>query len=219
MNNFLAQFKPEIVDPKSNKIFCILEGKDELLFIKRLYELSFKNIDCKDFIKNKIKLQWGKDTIWENKSNCNFQGGNLKGCKTPNGVLEALYNSNYRIYAGLIIMFDKDCDVGDEVKKEVENILKDKYDYICFVSNPCFEKEILIIVKNDITKDYIQNNYQVINGSQCKWYKQNFSKIPKKDKYKSYQKCEKIIKNLDQKEIEISIFANTVQNFVKEKLK
>ena len=122
------------------------------------------------------------------------------------------------IYAGLIIMFDKDCDVGDEVKKEVENILKDKYDYICFVSNPCFEKEILIIVKNDATEDYIRGNYQVIKESQCKWYKQNFSKIPKKDKYKSYQKCEKIIENLDQEEIEISIFANT-QNFIKEKLK
>jgi len=202
---------------KINKIFCILEGRDELLFIKRLYELEFGGITCSNFLENKIELQWGKNTKWINKNKCNFQGGNLKECKTPNGVLEALNNSNYFLYEGLIIMFDKDCDINNYVENEIKNILNN-FNYIYYLSNPCFEKEILLIVKNEDTLSYIEDNYYEIDHSKCKWYKQNFNRVPKNEKYKLYQNCESIVVNLDDVDVNNS-FAKNIKSFIKRNLR
>jgi len=41
---------------KSDKILCILEGGDELSFVKRVYEVFNQSINCKDFLDIKIKL-------------------------------------------------------------------------------------------------------------------------------------------------------------------
>ena len=46
-----------------DKILCILEGGDELSFIKKVYEVYNQTIECQDFVNNKIKLSYGKNFI------------------------------------------------------------------------------------------------------------------------------------------------------------
>jgi len=215
-----SQFKPNTAPINIKKIFCILEGKDELLFVKKLYELNFGTVECEVFTKDKIALQWGKEkTILSDNINCTFQGGNLTSCLTPIPVLEALTNSNFSIYDGLIMMYDKDCDEENYVKEQIETILRDKFDYIAYISNPCFEKEVLMIVKDNNTKQYIDTNYQIIDDSKCLWFKRNFAKIPKQKRYNFYQKCESTTSHLNISDIRNNIFANYTMEYIEEKLR
>ena len=215
-----SQFKPDIASVNIKKIFCILEGKDELLFVKRLYELNFGTVECEVFTKDKITLQWGKEkTILNDNINCNFQGGNLKDCGTPMPVIEALNNSNFSIYDGLIVMYDKDCDEENYVKEQIETILGDNHDYIAYISNPCFEKEVLMIIKDSTTKQYINTNYQIIEDLKCLWFKRNFGKVPKQKRYNFYQKCESATSHLNISDIRNNIFANYTMEYIGEKLR
>ena len=200
-----------------DKILCILEGRDELIFVKRICEIILdKNISCENLLK-KIKLSWGKyytdsdghRVRWIDKGKCNFQGGNIRGCKTPKPALEALNEAlEDATYEGLVIMFDKDCDENEETEKEILNILKDKLNgnsgYIFYASDPCLEKEVLIIVKDDETENYIDSHYRIINNSRCEWFKREFRNTPKKIDYKDYQSCKRVIENLKKEELENS---------------
>ena len=116
---------------KSDKILCILEGGDELSFIKRVYEVFNEAIDCHDFVNNKIKLSYGRGIIeWQgntlelrnkNRQKCNFQGGDLylnnDKVKAPLPILASLYNEDLDIYKAIIVMFDKDRDVANSIPK------------------------------------------------------------------------------------------------------
>ncbi len=224
--------KEELKKTNIEKILCILEEQDELIFIKRIYEVILnKNLSCDEFLK-KIKLSWGKNpanfdghrVIWNNKNECNFQGGNIKGCKTPKPALEALEEAlEDSLYKGIIIMFDKDCDEDGQTEKEILNILQEKIinddSYILYTSDPCLEKEILIIIKNNETEDYINENYEIIGSSKCKWFKQNFRNIPKKTNYKFYQSCEGVINNLKKEDLENSSMGRSFIDFIEKKEK
>ena len=189
-------FKDKNSTYKIKKIFCVLEGKDELLLVKRIFELIVGNvIDCENILK-KIEVKWGKDIIWEKKKECNFKGGSLSGCITPWPAVEALKSANIELYEGIVIIYDKDCDERSEVEKQIKDLL-DRFNYVLNVNNPCLEKEILYLIKTDDTIKYIENSYEIINNSKCKWYKSNFARIPKKEIYRYCQKFEKVIMKLD----------------------
>ena len=182
---------------KSNKILCVLEGKDELNFIRKIYEiLENDTFTCEDIINTKIKISWGKTPIkWLNKEQCNFQGGNLKGCSTPYPILESLNNEDIELYKAILIMFDADCDEEKTVYENSKEIVKDYQNFILY-SVPCFEKEMISFVSNENTKEYIKSNYMEIEGSKCRWYKNNLSKIPKKENFKHSQSLESTIRHL-----------------------
>ena len=163
-----------------DKMLCILEGQDELNFVKKVYELYNQEINCQKFIDNKIELSWGKESIvWRNIEKCKFQGGNIIGCPVPYPVLESLYNNdNLENYKAVLIMFDKDCDRNNKVENSSKEILKNLNNYI-FTSNPCFEKVTIDFISTNEIRSYIDNNYQIIDYSKCRWYKNHFANLPK----------------------------------------
>lgn len=192
---------------KIDKVLCILEGKSELNFIKKVYELNNSLISCDDFTDTKIKLSWGKAPIeWNNKEECNFQGGNITGCKVPEPVIESLNNENISMYKAILVIFDRDCDTNDLVSIE-SNELLETYNNFIFVSNPCFEKVGIDFIKTNEIEKYIIDNYSILDNSQCKWYKNNFNNLPKstlpeeKKIFKRVQSLDKLIEYLSLEDI------------------
>ncbi|MEA3315993.1 MAG: hypothetical protein U9Q30_09075 [Campylobacterota bacterium] len=186
-----------------NKVLCIVEGKDELTMLKTIYETwNDTNIDCSKFCNDIIELSYGKSNIrWINESKCNFQGGDIDGCKVPNTILEALYKEDLDLYYAIIVMFDSDCDVGDIVKNNSTKILS-KYNSKIIISNPCFEKHLISIIKKPIdTDEYINSNYEIINDSKCKWFKSNFSKVPRLNKFKKVLTTEKLFTKINKDDL------------------
>jgi len=201
-----------------DKIFCILEGQDELSFVKKVYELNYQEINCQEFISNKIELSWGKKAIsWNNLEECKFQGGHMTGCPVPYPVLESLHNSDIEDYKAILIMFDKDRDTTNEVENQSKDILESFNNYI-FISNPCFEKVAIDFIKTEEIKQYIKDNYkiqyfyndsgEVVKYSKCDWYKNNLAKLPKstlpqeKKIFKRAHKLDKLIGYLRLEDIE-----------------
>ncbi len=187
----------------TNKVLCIVEGKDELVILKRIFEI-WNNIDmnCSKFCQDIIELSYGKSNIkWLKKDECNFQGGRIDGCKVPNTILEALYKEDLDLYYAIIVMFDSDCDVGDIVKNNSMTILND-YNSKIMISNPCFEKHLISIIKESTTTDkYINSNYTIINNSKCKWFKSNFSKVPRLNKFKRILTTDKLFTNINKNDL------------------
>lgn len=192
------------------KVLCIVEGKDELSFLKRIYELvKNTNITCKDFCNNVVVLSYGKNPIrWigatiseqnDNEMKCNFQGGNLDGCPVPTPILEALNKEDLELYSSIIIMFDKDCDPLNSVEDSVRRILTESGIklFSLLTPDPCFEKICISIYSRGLDSDqYISSKYKIIRSSHCKWYKNNFKKIPKKIEFASMKTLNDLIGNL-----------------------
>lgn len=159
MANNLDSFFPDIntrqVVTQFDTILCIVEGGDELSFIKRVYAVYNNPIECQEFVNNKIKLSYGRNNIeWQgntpklkikNQEKCNFQGGDLYGgeekVKAPLPILESILNEDLELYPAIIVMFDKDRDLDDIVELKSQELLKDYFNNILFLSRPCFEKE------------------------------------------------------------------------------
>ena len=189
MANNLDSFFPNRFDTppqtKIDKILCIVEGGDELSFIKRVYEVYNNSIECQNFVNNKIKLSYGRGLIeWQgqttrekekSRKNCNFQGGNNQE-EAPKPILASLNNEDLELYKAIIVMFDKDRDTNDFVEIKSLEILQEYSDKIIFLSNPCFEKESITFFKNEEIEKFIQENYCIIANSKCKWYKKNYGK-------------------------------------------
>jgi hypothetical protein len=206
-----------------DKILCILEGKDELIFLKKIYECYNSNIQCFEFMNDKVKVSWGKEPIYPDE-NCNFQGGNRPGCPVPRPAIESLKfeEDSLALYKGIIIMFDKDCDVDDEVEEKIMKIIKEnnlnETSVIC-LSNPCLEKEAIVFFQTTETLSFISSYYREIDGSKCKWYKQNYAHLPKKDRFRSVQSLESLFNKLDKEACEsVTGKLKEVIEFVKNKM-
>jgi len=184
----------EMISPA--KILCIFEGKDELNFVKKVYELYHSDILCEDFLEDKVELAWGKDPIlWHNREECNFRGGNLAGCPVPQPVIESFEQHDLEDYKGILVMFDSDCDTNNEVKILSNDILN-SYNYCLFISSVCFEREAITLLGDDNTENYILKNYKILGNSLCKWYKSNYANLPKKDYFRRVRSLEKLIERL-----------------------
>jgi len=203
MNDIDLLYEDKIINDivHVDKVLCIFEGKDELTFTKKIYELFNQPIECRDFLDKKIELSWGKEPIfWNNIDKCNFQGGNL-GCPVPMPVLESLNSSDLEIYKAILVIFDGDCDTDQFVKKEANSNLEEYNSYI-FVSDICFEKTMIEFIRKEETDEYISKWCTIINGSQCKWYKDNYGKIPKSEYFRRVQSLERVINILRLEDIE-----------------
>ena len=202
--NIDTAFSDKTTSIKSEKILCIVEGKDELNILKRMYEVSTSNvIDCEEFNKNIIKLFYAKSEIfWNDITNCNFQGGRLDGCSVPITVLEALNKEDLDLYQAIIVMFDNDCD-EDQLVESTSRALLNSFKSIIVSSSPCFEKHLISFIKEPTTTDtYISDNYSIINGSKCKWFKSNFSKVPRIMRFKKILLTDKLIPLLHKNDFE-----------------
>ena len=196
---------------KSDKILCILEGGDELSFVKRVYEVYNGSIECQNFVVHKIKLSYGQGIVeWQgntvelrkkSKEKCNFQGGDTKE-KAPLPILASLNNEDLEIYKAIIVMFDKDRDIDDRVEKESIEILKKYSNQILFLSNPCFEKESITFFKNRDILEFIHDNYSTIDGSTCRWYKSNYGKLLQFNPIGNKKKLSTVIPILEKKHFE-----------------
>lgn len=185
--SYKSFFKDKLEPPKIkpiDKVLCIIEGQSELLFIKKVYELEKSlKIDCLPFLTTVIEMSWGKAPIhWHDKANCKFQGGNVQGALTPQPVLESLYNENIDYYKAVLVMFDADADQENQVYQAAMQKLKSKSTYILYAT-PCFEKEMLSLTFNQDSQAYIEQNYQIVKNSKCRWYKQNWQHIPKQTRF------------------------------------
>ena len=240
MANNLDSFFPNInntqVITQYDKILCIIEGGDELSFIKRVYEVYNNSIECQDFVNNKIKLSYGMEIIeWQgnthelkdkSREKCNFQGGDLYSgddkVKAPLPILESLYNEDLELYKAIIVMFDKDRDVDNIVEIKSRERLSDYSNNILFLSNPCFEKESMTFFMNEEIQNFIDTYYVIIEGSSCRWYKQNYGKCIKLNPIKNAKKLSTVIEKLEKKHIEdsnIDVQMSKLINFIKINIK
>ncbi len=197
---------------KIDKILCIIEGKTELSFLKKIYELNNTNIDCNDFISTIVKISWGKDEIILKNHDCDFQGGNLKSCPTPMPVIESLEKEDLEIYSSILVCFDKDCDKDNIVENYTLETLK-YLKHKLLLSSPCFENSILHLCGHDTTFTYVSKNYEIIDDSLCQWFKNNFSKIPKIKKFSRCQKAERVIEKIDTTDL-LNISNQELKNFI-----
>jgi len=208
---------------KSDKILCILEGGDELSFVKRVYEVYNDSIECQDFVAHKIKLSYGRGIIeWQgntvelrekNKEKCNFQGGDTKE-KAPLPILTSLKNEDLEIYKAIIVMFDKDRDINNKVEKESIEILERYSNKILFLSNPCFEKESITFFENRDILNFINNEYSIIDGSKCRWYKSNYGKLLQFNPIGNKKKLSTIIPLLTQHHFELDSINRKMKNLI-----
>ena len=190
------------LDVLKDKVLCIVEGKDELSFVKKVYELNHTSINCEAFLTDKIELSWGKEPIfWRNIKKCNFQGGNLSECPVPMPVLESLNAHDLETYEAIFVMFDGDCDTNNFLKSNSETLLS-AYNHYIFISDICFEKVAMEFVQNSETKEYISQNYKIIEDSLCKWYKNSYGAIPKSNYFRRVQSLERVIDILRLEDIE-----------------
>jgi len=218
--------------PPINKVLCILEGGDELSFIKKVYEVYNDDMACQDFVNNKIKLSYGREIIeWQgnthelkakSREKCNFQGGDLYSgddkVKAPLPILESLYNEDLELYKAIIVMFDKDRDVDNIVEIKSRERLSDYSNNILFLSNPCFEKESMTFFMNEEIQNFIDTSYVIIEGSSCRWYKQNYGKCISLNPVKNAKKLSTVIEKLDKSYLEdsnINVEIFKLINFIK----
>ncbi len=211
-----------------DKILCIIEGGDELSFIKKVYEIYNDPIECQDFISTKIKLSYGKSIIeWQgnrpeirakNRDVCNFQGGDNQDGKVPLPILASLNKEDLELYPAIIVMFDKDRDLDNKVEIKSKEILKEYSNKILFLSRPCFEKETMTFFMNEEIDIFISDNYVIMENSRCRWFKQNYSQCILFNPIKNARKLSTVIKKLEKKHLEdenIDEFMLELINFIK----
>lgn len=204
MNNIDSLYEDKIINDTVtvDKVLCIFEGKDELTFTKRVYELYNHPIACRDFLDKKIELSWGKEPIFlHNIDKCNFQGGSLIGCPVPMPVLESLNFNDLEIYKAILVIFDNDCDTNKFVENKANTILE-KYNAYISISDICFEKIAMEFIKSKTSDVYIDENYTIIDNSKCKWYKDNYGNIPKTEYFRRVQSLQKVVTMLRLEDIE-----------------
>ncbi|MFK5975903.1 MAG: hypothetical protein QM493_05300 [Sulfurovum sp.] len=229
MANNLDSFFPNInntqVITQYDKILCIIEGGDELSFIKRVYEVYNNSIECQDFVNNKIKLSYGMEIIeWQgnthelkakSREKCNFQGGDTQEGYAPKPILHSLNNEDLELYPAIIVMFDKDRDIDDLVEREAREILQEYSNKVLFLSSPCFEKESMTFFMNEKIKKYISDNYSIIDGSSCLWFKRNYSNCISFNPIKNAKKLTTMIDKLEKAYLENSNIDIEMSNLIK----
>jgi len=214
LDSFFTDKIENTTSTQSNKILCIVEGGDELSFVKRVYEIYHHPIECQEFVETKIKLSYGKNMIvWQgnspklissNKQKCNFQGGdNLEG-KAPKPILESLYHEDLELYPAVIVLFDNDRDFGQNVEKKAMQILETHPNSILFVSKPCFEKETIAFFENEAIVRFIEAHYEATNKPPCQWYKHHYGKILKINPIGNAQNLSGVLRLLSQSHLEKS---------------
>lgn len=184
-----------------SKILCILEGNDELEFVKKTYSLFFdKAISHEGFVDDVIELSWGKNPIkWT--SAIGFQGGSLPGARAPLPVLEALESKNLNAYKAILVMFDADLDDNAYVYGEAGSKLNEAgAAHYIFYSEPCVEAELLKLIVNSDGQDLIIKQQTEVSGANCFWYKSSWQSLPKKTKFSSTQSPSSLLKRLNKED-------------------
>jgi len=205
-------------------VLCIVEGGDELSFIKKIYEIHNSSITCSKFLHNKIKLSYGRGLIgWQgntptqkhtNKQKCNFQGGDLSNKKAPYPILESLNNEDLSLYKAIIVIYDKDRDINNIVRMKSKQILENHSQYILYISAPCFERESITFFNNIDIDKYIIKNYKIIEGSQCKWYKQNYQNLLRLNPIGNCRKLSTLIPLLTHQQILSPTINSKIKNLI-----
>jgi len=111
-------------------------------------------------------------------------------------------------------MFDKDRDMDNNVEQKSIDILKEYSNKILFLSKPCFEKESITFFRNEDISEFIHNNYQVINGSKCQWYKSNYGKLLKFNPIGNKKKLSTIIPLLTRNNFESNLINAEMQELI-----
>jgi len=218
LDNFFADKAEHEISttPPINKVLCIIEGGDELSFIKKVYEVYNQPIECQDFVNHKIKLSYGMEIIeWQgntyelkakSREKCNFQGGDLYSgddkIEAPLPILESLFNEDIELYKAIIVMFDKDRDIDNIVEIKSRERLAEYSNKILFLSNPCFEKESMTFFMNEEIQNFIDISYEIIEGSFCKWYKRNYGKCLAFNRVRNAQKLSEVLYYLEKIHLE-----------------
>ena len=167
------ELNKDIKSKLSKKILCIIEGKLELKYIHKIFQICGYTKKCDDLDRDYIKLSWGKE---QKIKKCNFQGGDIKNFPTPKPAIESLNQEkdNFWLYEYIIILFDSDRDMNHIVENHILNEKNEKI--ILLTSNPCFEATLIDYCKT-AKKNIETKNINKNGKSSCEEYKKNFSKL------------------------------------------
>lgn len=150
--NALKPNRPKEADGVRKRVLCILEGALELEYIVKIFKIFGYESDCFELTETFIRVAWGtklpkhKNIVTQTKRGCKFEGGSHKGSKVPFPAISAfeLYNRDIEFFDSVIVFFDADKDIDDEV----ENYFKEKFislkiENVLLVSKPCFESTLI----------------------------------------------------------------------------
>jgi len=216
-------------------ILCILEGKDELNYIVNILKLSGCTKSCDDIANNQkfIQVGWGGDKgFLRNIEECNFNGGNQKGSPSPKPAQEIFQSiEDVNIYHSVIVMFDGDKDINQEVENyfisELKNLDMSK---ALLVSRPCFESTVIDFCTCGNCRTIANNLPEKLKKgitSHCQKYKIGYSelkclsKIGKKgaNATKHIENISKnTVKHLKKTNSKLSEINLIIQNFYQERI-
>jgi len=175
---FDASKKPVV--PK--KILCIIEGKLELDYIMKIFQLFGYTKACYDLTEQFIKVAWGNHvplTVNIVDKKCEFQGGSLKNNKTPQPAIQTfeLFKDSLNLFDSIIVLFDGDEDKNNEVEKYFIEQFKGELpikNYL-LVSKPCFESTLIDFCRCNSCRKDIENMEDARRP--CDKYKNKFSSL------------------------------------------
>ncbi|CAA6799227.1 MAG: Unknown protein [uncultured Sulfurovum sp.] len=182
--NDLKPNRPKATSKAKKRILCILEGSLELEYVVKVFKLFGYGEDCFELTEEYIRVAWGKklakhqNIVKQTKKGCTFEGGSHKGSKVPFPAISAfeLYNRDIEFFDSVIIFFDADKDIDNEV----ENYFKEKLESLeientLLVSLPCFESTLI----DFCTCGNCREEVEKLDNTQypCDKYKNNFSSL------------------------------------------
>jgi len=227
MFNILEDLKPnrpKVETSFQKRILCIIEGKFELKYIVKIFELNRYSGDCLQLTEDLIKVAWCDklpkhiNIVHKAGVDCNFDGGgSCKGSPVPTPAIKAfeMYSQDLSIFDSVFVFFDSDKDKD----KEVESYFKSKFSSLeipncLLVSNPCFESSLIDFCSCGNCR--VQMNNIDEERKPCDKYKNNFSKLD------CFIGSKHFVTNLTNKDIldlrpkvsELNCVNNSIENFM-----
>lgn len=198
--NALKPNRPKENSKTKKRILCIIEGNLELEYIVKIFKLFGYAGNCFELTEEHIRVAWGKklakhqNIVQETRKGCYFEGGSHKGSKVPFPAISAfeLYNRDIAFFDSVIVFFDSDKDV----ENEVQNYFKNKFgnlaiQNVLLVSTPCFESTLIDFCFCGNCRDVIN---QVAEGKEaCSKYKDSLASL---ECFKDFKTGKGIVANL-----------------------
>ena len=204
--NDLKPNRPKELNEAKKRILCIIEGNLELEYIVKVFKLFDYSGDCFELTENHIRVAWGKklakhqNIVQKTKKGCTFEGGSHKRSIVPFPAISAfeLYNRDIGFFDSVLVFFDSDKDVDNEVQNYFKNKFKDlEIQNVLLVSMPCFESTLIDFCFCGNCREVIN---QLAEGKEdCSKYKDGLASL---ECFKELRTGKGIVANLEKTNIE-----------------
>jgi len=184
--------RPKGQNEVEKRVLCIIEGSLELQYIVKIFQLMGYKKDCFELSEEFIRVAWGKklakntNIVSKTKKGCTFEGGSHKNSKVPFPAITAfeLYGRDISFFDSVIVFFDADKDINDEVQNYFEEkFLTLEIENVLLVSQPCFESTLIDFCSCGECREIISNIQNTIE--ECSKYKDGLSNLKCFEKFKT----------------------------------